>query len=145
MKAVVLGFVVLCIGFGIFFFTKKRKNASIRIVREGKKVAEFEVEVADDLAKRAKGLMFREDLADDEGMWFVFPNEKENIFWMKNTYIPLDMIFVNSDMEIVGVIENAEPESTKPLTIGKPSRYILEVNGGRVEELGIEEGDKIKI
>tara|TARA_Y100000389_G_scaffold168683_1_gene174476 strand:- start:731 stop:1147 length:417 start_codon:yes stop_codon:yes gene_type:complete len=95
--------------------------------------------------KEAKqGLMFRKHpLHYNEGM--LFPMKKNNInsMWMKNTYIPLDIIFLNDSMEIVGYIQDAEPLSTKSLKINKPSSYVLEMNGNSVVKHNIKIGDKI--
>ena len=92
-----------------------------------------------------KGLMFRKNPVHyNEGM--LFPMKKNNInsMWMKNTYIPLDIIFLNDSMEIVGYIQDAEPLSTKSLKIDKPSSYVLEMNGNSVIKHNMDIGDKIK-
>ena len=105
------------------------------------------VEIADDAAGRSQGLMFREFLDDKNGMFFVFDDEDFHSFWMKNTLIPLDIIFISEDFEIVDVIY-AEPckedncESFKPV---KAAKYVLEVNGNFTIKNNIEIGDKIII
>lgn len=138
---------VLVFGLIVYLIFKNNgKFVKLEIYSDnGKKVAEFKVEIADNPAERAKGLMFRQELGDNQGMLFIFPGEANHSFWMKNTFISLDLIFVNEDKKIVGIIENTRPESTQPLTIDKPSQYILEVNGGAVKEKGISLGDKLKI
>lgn len=88
------------------------------------------VEVAETDAQRTHGLMFKEDLGSDEGMVFVFDRTQEHVFWMKNTPLPLDMVFLDDGRTVVGVYENAEPLSTARMSVGKPSRYVLEVRGG---------------
>jgi len=105
------------------------------------------VEIVDDAAKRAQGLMFREFLDDKNGMLFVFDDEDYHSFWMKNTLIPLDMIFISEDFKIVDVIY-AEPcgedncESFKPV---KAAKYVLEVNGNFTIKNEIKIGNKIII
>ena len=98
------------------------------------------VEIADSPAEQRRGLMFRKELAADHGMLFTFAIEEEHPFWMKNTYIPLDMIFVDAARKVVGVVANAEPLNETALTVGKPSKYVVEVNAGFAAKNGIGEG-----
>jgi uncharacterized membrane protein (UPF0127 family) len=112
---------------------------------EGPKDLCVEVEVADTHRARSKGLMYRETLDDKAGMLFIFPREEVQHFWMKNTYIPLDMIFIGKDLKVVGVVENAVPMTETLLTVGKPSKYVLEVNGGWSASQGIKNGYKVQI
>ncbi|MGH7767447.1 MAG: DUF192 domain-containing protein [Candidatus Binatia bacterium] len=102
------------------------------------------VEIADTPAKREMGLQYRNDLADDQGMLFLFPAEEVLTFWMKNTPIPLDMIFIGSDMKIAGIVHNAVPFSLTPRSVGAPSRYVLEIKGGLAKQKGIEAGDTVR-
>lgn len=104
----------------------------------------FEVEIADTPAKRELGLQYRRELAADRGMIFLFPHEAEQTFWMKNTPIPLDMIFINSDRRIVGIAEQAVPFSLDPRSVGRASRFVLEVNGGLSKRYGIQAGDSVR-
>ena len=104
----------------------------------------FEVEIADTPAKRELGLQYRRELAADRGMIFLFPHEAEQAFWMKNTPIPLDMIFINSDRRIVGIAEQAVPFSLDPRSVGRASRFVLEVNGGLSKRYGIQAGDSVR-
>ena len=101
------------------------------------------LEVAADDATRTKGLMYRERLADGHGMLFVFDKEQEHSFWMKNTLIPLDMIFIGADGRIVGVHPNATPLSLTPISVGRPSKWVLEVAGGYAGRAGITPGDRV--
>ena len=103
----------------------------------------FYVEIADTPKAREVGLMFRKELADNAGMVFVFEAQYDQHFWMKNTYIPLDMIFIGDDLKVAGIIHRAAPETEKSLSVGKPSRYVLEVNGGLAQRAGIVEGAKV--
>jgi len=89
-----------------------------------------EVEVVSTPAKLQQGLMFREHLPPDAGMLFLMGSEYDWAFYMRNTLIPLDMIFITKDMKIAGIVENAEPRTETLRRVGKPSLYVLEVNGG---------------
>jgi uncharacterized membrane protein (UPF0127 family) len=104
-----------------------------------------QVEVADTPAAHARGLMFRKTLARDRGMLFLFEGEEDHSFWMKNTYLPLDLIFVSQGLEVVGVVEGAEPLTESPRTVGKPSRYVVEVNAGFARERGIGPGTRMRL
>lgn len=103
----------------------------------------FNVEVASDDASRAKGLMFRTELAPDAGMLFDFHKEGYRTFWMKNTPLPLDMIFIKGDGTISTIAENTIPYSEDAVPSSEPVRAVLEINGGRSRALGIEAGDKV--
>jgi uncharacterized membrane protein (UPF0127 family) len=103
------------------------------------------VEVVATEPKIEKGLMFRQHLPLDAGMLFMMGFEKDWNFWMRNTLIPLDMIFIAKDMTIAGVVENAEPLTEEPLRhVGKPSLYVLEVNGGWTKQHGVAAGAKVR-
>lgn len=104
----------------------------------------FFVEVARTPQERARGLMFRESLAADAGMIFLFDEDEDHSFWMKNTKIPLDMIFIDSTGLIVGVVENAEPFTLSSRSVGQPSRYVLEVAGGTCRREGIAVGHRLR-
>ena len=103
----------------------------------------FTVEIADNDADRAKGLMFRKELPEGRGMLFDFHREQEVSFWMENTYIPLDMIFIRGDGRILRIAENTEPLSTRLIPSGGPVRAVLEVIGGTARRLGIAPGDRV--
>ena len=92
-----------------------------------------------------KGLMFqRKPMNNNYGMLFdMAPEPKIHSMWMKNTYIPLDIFFLDENMKIIGYKENNEPHSLKSIMIDKPSRYILEMNGGSKKRFNLKEGDKI--
>jgi len=99
------------------------------------------VEIAGDEASRARGLMYRRSLEPDRGMIFVFPASEEHTFWMHNTLIALDMIFLDEGRAVIGVVANAVPQTDTPRTLGKPSRYVVEVAAGgtRAVFIGISE------
>jgi hypothetical protein len=103
------------------------------------------VEIAADEATRSRGLMYRRELAPGHGMLFVFPRSEEHPFWMKNTFIPLDMIFIDDTLRIAGILHETVPLSTTPVSIGAPSRYVLEVPGGWAREVGINAGDRVDL
>ena len=103
----------------------------------------MQVEVADTPEERAHGLMYRNDLAADAGMLFIFPHESPQQFWMKNTPLPLDMIFIDGDRHIVGIVADTVPFTTNPRGVELPSRYVLEVHGGFCARHGIATGDSV--
>ena len=103
------------------------------------------LEVVADDATRQRGLMYRDRLADGHGMLFVFDAETEHAFWMKNTVIPLDMIFIGADRTIVGVHPNATPLTLTPRSVGRPSKWVLEVAGGYAARASIEKGNRIDL
>ena len=98
------------------------------------------VEVARTTPERTRGLMFRRELPADHGMLFLFDETSEQTFWMHNTLIPLDIIFLGEDRRVVGVVANAEPRTDAPRTVGKPSRYVVEVAGGEAAAHGVGAG-----
>ena len=103
----------------------------------------FTVELVDNDADRAKGLMYRKSLPEGTGMLFDFKRDQDVSFWMQNTYIPLDMLFIRGDGRILRIQENAEPLSTKLIPSGGPVRAVLEVIGGTTRKLGIAAGDRV--
>jgi uncharacterized membrane protein (UPF0127 family) len=103
----------------------------------------FSVELAETEEQRARGLMFRKELPEGKGMLFDFKVEQEAGFWMQNTLIPLDMIFIRADGHILRIAENTEPLSTKIIPSGGPVRGVLEVIGGTAKKLGIAPGDLV--
>ncbi len=103
----------------------------------------FSVEIADNDAERTKGLMYRKELPEGQGMLFDFHAEQEVSFWMQNTYIPLDMIFIRGDGQILRIAENTEPLSTRLIGSGGAVRAVLEVIGGTAQKLGIAPGDRV--
>jgi uncharacterized protein len=103
----------------------------------------FAVEIADTEPAREKGLMFRKSLPEGQGMLFDFHSEQDVSFWMKNTYIPLDMIFIQGNGRILRIAENTTPLSTAIIPSGGPVRAVLEVIGGTAQKLGIEPGDRV--
>ncbi|PZQ99321.1 MAG: DUF192 domain-containing protein [Cereibacter sphaeroides] len=106
--------------------------------------ARFTVEVADDGQERAQGLMFRESMPRSAGMLFIYPAPQRASFWMKNTLIPLDMIFVDGAGRVLRVHENAKPQDLTPIDGGTGVVAVLEINGGLSRKLGIAPGAEMR-
>jgi uncharacterized protein len=104
----------------------------------------FQVEVAVTPDEMAQGLMFRRSLPADGGMLFIYETPQRASFWMKNTLIPLDMIFIAPDGRILNIHERAVPQSLDPIPSAGPVRAVLEVNGGTASRLGIKPGDRVE-
>jgi uncharacterized membrane protein (UPF0127 family) len=102
------------------------------------------VEIADDDAERARGLMFRESLADNHGMLFHFQEPEHASFWMRNTIISLDIIFIGVDGRILNIAERTTPYSDAPIPAAGLTRGVLEIRGGRAAELDIRPGDRVR-
>ncbi len=109
----------------------------------GQEPTHVRVEVVSRDADRERGLMFRKQLDQDAGMLFLFERPQQLTFWMHNTYLPLDMIFITSDMSVLGVVENATPETDAPRRVTGDSQYVLEVNAGFCRRHGIEQGARV--
>jgi uncharacterized protein len=103
----------------------------------------FSVELATNTAERAVGLMYRKELPEGRGMLFDFHEDQPVQFWMHNTYISLDMIFIASDGRVVRVAENAKPMSDDLIPSGRPVRAVLEVIAGTARKFGIAAGDRV--
>lgn len=112
-------------------------------IHSGGRTHDFRVELARTSEEQAQGLMFRERLAPNEGMLFPFSPPRPASFWMKNTLIPLDMIFVRPDGTIGRIAVNTVPQSLDPVAYDKPAAAVLEIAGGRSVELGIKAGDRV--
>ncbi len=104
----------------------------------------FKVELAKTQSERARGLMFRQKLADDAGMLFDFGEEREVAFWMRNTFIPLDMIFIAANGTIKSIHANARPQDSTAIPSQFPVRFVLEIPGGRAAAAGIKVGDRLE-
>jgi hypothetical protein len=142
---------VLVFAIGIFPFAARAQGGSspdssplraIEIVTKTRSQT-FEVEVASTREQRARGLMFRRELPESGGMLFDFGREREIRMWMKNTLIPLDMIFIKSDGHVLRIEQNTEPESLRLISSGGPARTVLEVKAGTATSLGISVGDRV--
>ena len=103
------------------------------------------VEVADTQAARTRGMMWRTSAPEGTGMLFIFASSEEHGFWMRNTLVPLDMLFLDPSGQVVGVVAQAEPRSDDHRTVGRPSLYVLEVAGGWAERQGVGAGARVEL
>lgn len=121
-----------------------KKEAEAFLVKpEGDTIQQLDLEIADDDYQRETGLMYRQKLEKNHGMLFVFPNEQPRGFYMKNTYIPLDLIFLNSKNKIVSIAKNAKPEDLSTIPSEVPAQYVLEVNAGLADLWNLQVGDSL--
>lgn len=120
-------------------------RAEVTLHPRGRAPVTVAVEVADTPTARARGLMYRRHLPRGEGMWFVFDTDVRHPFWMKNTYLSLDLIFVGADERVVDIIANAQPNSEASLMPRAPYRYVLEVPAGFARRHRIGFGDRVRI
>jgi uncharacterized membrane protein (UPF0127 family) len=109
----------------------------------GAHAVDAEVAASDEATTR--GLMWRTQLADGKGMLFIFQDERVRSFWMRNTLIPLDMIFISADGTIVGIVRQAVPRTLTSRSVGVSSKYVLEVPGGWSDRTGIQAGSRVEI
>jgi hypothetical protein len=112
------------------------------VLLSGEKATRFTVDIADDPVERARGLMFIEHMPRNHGMLFDYGTEGERTFWMKNTPLPLDLIFARSDGSIIS-IKQGEPFSETRISSDGPAHFVLEVNAGVADELGLVPGDRL--
>ena len=126
--------------FLISFYTFSNEKIDVSIYNKN---ITFNVEVAETIEERRIGLMYRKKLLNNEGMLFIFPREKIIKLWMKNTYIPLDVIFISENKVIVDIKKNMEKLSETIVESKVKSRYALEFNAGLINKLDIEIGDKV--
>lgn len=136
---------IACIFLGLLIVTGPARPADQHTLEIASKtgVHVFSVEIAQNDAERAKGLMFRKELPEGQGMLFDFQHDQDVAFWMENTYIALDMIFIRGDGRILRIAENTVPLSTRIIPSGGPVRAVLEVIGGTSRKLGIAPGDRV--
>jgi len=148
---------VAAIGVMIFFAVKgfmktspetteyifKKEGTISFISSSGQKINTIDVEVADTEYDTQLGLMFRKAMKETESMLFIFPNEELRSFWMRNTFISLDMIFVNADKKIVTIHKDTRTLSDQSYPSTAPAQYVVEVVGGFTDKYGIKEGDSI--
>lgn len=112
---------------------------------KGDTVSVLNVAIADDESERSEGLMDVRNLPESKGMLFIFDHSEPRSFWMANTPLPLDIIFVNENFEIVRIHHNAQPFSEKSLPSGKPAKYVIETNGGYCVSHDIQEGMTVSL
>lgn len=116
---------------------------TVNIVTNTSQQISVTVEVARTKDEVTRGLMYRKHLPENSGMLFLMPSEEVQSFWMKNTLLPLDMIFIDSTMKIVGIVHNAQPGTLESRYVPHKSNYVLEVNGGFSKQRGISQGNTV--
>jgi len=120
------------------------KHANLKIETQSGPVL-LDVEVAGNETQRQHGLMFRRQLPENGGMIFLFDHAQEITMWMKNTYIPLDMVFIGDDWRVVHIARDAEPLSTGVISSVYPASRVLEIAGGQAGKLGLKNGDAVSL
>ena len=116
-----------------------------RVILQGQSTEiPIKVEIADTSAKRTLGLQYRQEMAEDHGMLFLFTEERIQTFWMKDTSISLDLIFINRQKSIVGIVHRAAPFSTASIAVRYPSQFVLEIKGGVATQHNIKVGDSVR-
>jgi uncharacterized membrane protein (UPF0127 family) len=142
LRCAAASLIAACALFAAFAPAQAAGQATIEIV-SSTGVHAFSVELATNDAERERGLMFRKSLPEGQGMLFDFKFDQSVSFWMHNTYIPLDMIFISSNGRILHIAENATPMSDDLIPSGAPVRAVLEVIAGTVDKLSIVVGDRV--
>lgn len=120
------------------------KEAEVSIIKNGNVLKIIDVEYANTPEERNLGLMYRKSMAENQGMLFLFPEEEFRSFYMKNTEIPLDIIYLDKDKKIVSIAKNAKPFDETSLPSEAPAMYVLEINGGLSDKWQLEKGDEIR-
>jgi uncharacterized membrane protein (UPF0127 family) len=128
----------------VLWFGAAAAAAEPLVIHAGGSAYKFEFEIVTTPETRARGLMFRKALAANAGMLFIYPGEQPVSFWMKNTLIPLDMLFLKPDGSIAHIAHNAVPLDETPIDSGAAVNAVLEVKGGTAAALGIKEGDQVE-
>ena len=154
-------FIVLLLLVGVFIYScKEEKNHSkvtridITFKKEGELsllkasndslIQKLNIEIADDDYQTETGLMYRKSMEDNQGMLFIFPDSQYRYFYMRNTEIPLDIIYIDKDLAIVSIQKNAKPFDETSLPSEGPAKYVLEIKGGLSTTWNLEKGDKIQ-
>jgi uncharacterized membrane protein (UPF0127 family) len=146
---VILGVLLVGVYYGWFYYMEHPSNApafphdKLTIQRTDGTNFPYDVEVATTMPQEMYGLMYRKSLPDDHGMIFVYQPDQPVSMWMKNTFIPLDMLFVRKDGVIVKIITHAVPLDLAPLSSDEPVRAVIEINDGEAAKHGLKTGDKV--
>jgi uncharacterized membrane protein (UPF0127 family) len=143
---------ILAFAFGFLYLPLGQSSGALAQVQTLEKLTivtasgahEFSVEVMRTPAELERGLMYRRFLPPERGMLFDFKTEKPVMMWMKNTYLPLDMVFIGKSGRVVGLAENTEPFSEKIIPSGAPSYAVLEINAGVAAKIGLKIGDEVQ-
>ena len=135
---------LFCLLFCLLTLTSQAADTiPLKIFTQQQKLISFEVEVANTKKQIRKGLQHRESLPKKKGMLFIFPTLKPHAFWMLNTKISLDILFIDDQYRIVHIVKNTIPLKQKDIGRFVPSLYVLEINAGLSDEYGIELGDLV--
>ena len=121
------------------------RDGELSIFKNDSLIQTIEVEFAKNDEERALGLMYRSSMDEHQGMWFIFPEEAPRSFYMRNTEIPLDIIYLDKDKKVVSIAKNARPYDETSLPSERPAMYVLEINGGLSDKWGIEKGDRMEV
>lgn len=121
------------------------RDGELSIFKNDSLIQTIEVEFAKNDEERALGLMYRSSMDEHQGMWFIFPEEAPRSFYMRNTEIPLDIIYLDKNKKVVSIAKNARPYDETSLPSEKPAMYVLEINGGLSDKWGIEKGDRMEV
>ena len=121
------------------------RDGEVSIFKNDSLIQTIEVEFAKNDMERSLGLMYRSSMDEHQGMWFIFPEEAPRSFYMRNTEIPLDIIYLDKDKKVVSIAKNARPYDETSLPSEKPAMYVLEINGGLSDKWGIEKGDRMEV
>lgn len=119
------------------------QRSTLKIATPDARLHQFEVWIADDEQRRARGLMFVTQMKPNHGMLFLYPQPQRIAMWMKNTHIPLDMLFVSAEGRVERVVENTTPMSTTTIESGKPVLAVIELNGGTARQMNIRAGAQV--
>lgn len=149
-KQAVFLLLVLLAGIGGLFLYYDAKN-EIRFITARFKLVDgtftppLKLELAISDSERGKGLMWRKpgSLPPDQGMLFIFPEVSDHLFWMENTYLALDMIFISPESKVVGILENVQPLTREQRKVGVPNQFVVELLAGRARQLGIDKGAEL--
>ena len=123
--------------------TFKQEAEAYLVKSAGDTIQHLKLEIADDDYQRETGLMYRQSMEADQGMLFIFDNEQPRGFYMKNTHIPLDLIFLDAQNKIVSITKDAKPESLETIPSNVPAQYVLEINGGLSDQWNLAVGDSL--
>lgn len=145
MKRHVLNFSFL-ISFTFFLCVTEASAEKLRqlnVFKKNQEVVHYKVNIADTYEKQKMGLMYVGQLPEDQGMFFIYNQERKIGIWMKNTFIPLDIVFIDKNGVITEIVERPDTRSRKSTISQKPSKYVLEINLGETKKQGIQVGDKV--
>jgi uncharacterized protein len=131
--------------FAVDCLAARRGPKTVAFYEEGRKVScSFNVELAVTSEEQSRGLMFRDRLQEDAGMLFIFEGDKPRTFWMRNTFIPLDIIFITSGLKVVDVHDFAKPRDDTDIRSASGAKYVVEINGGQAAACRIKPGTRVK-